>query len=48
MNIKTVKELIELLKNTDIAEIEWTPERVRIVRGFPKKASGRRFPRGER
>ena len=34
MNIKTVKELIELLKNTDIAEIEWTPERVRIVRGL--------------
>lgn len=33
MNIKTVKELIELLKNTDISEIEWTPDRIRIVRG---------------
>lgn len=33
MNIKTVKELIELLKNTDVTELEWTPERIRIVRG---------------
>lgn len=33
MNIKTVKDLIELLKGTDIQEIEWTPDRIHIVRG---------------
>lgn len=33
MNIKTVKELVEILKDTDIVELEWTPERVHIVRG---------------
>ena len=35
MNVKTVKELIELLKGTDVVELEWSTEgdRVRIVRG---------------
>ncbi|HNY64469.1 MAG TPA: acetyl-CoA carboxylase biotin carboxyl carrier protein [Deltaproteobacteria bacterium] len=35
MNVKTVKELIELLKGTDVTELEWASEsdRIRIVRG---------------
>jgi acetyl-CoA carboxylase biotin carboxyl carrier protein len=35
MNLKTVKDLIELLKNTDVVELEWTSEadKIRIVRG---------------
>ena len=35
MNLKTVKDLIELLKNTDVVELEWTSEsdRIHIVRG---------------
>jgi acetyl-CoA carboxylase biotin carboxyl carrier protein len=32
MNIKTVKDLIDLIKDTDIVEVEWTPERVHIIR----------------
>ncbi|HOJ13468.1 MAG TPA: acetyl-CoA carboxylase biotin carboxyl carrier protein [Deltaproteobacteria bacterium] len=32
MNLKTVKDLIELIKDTDIVEIEWSPERIHIVR----------------
>lgn len=32
MNIKNVKDLIELIKDTDVVEIEWTPERVHIIR----------------
>jgi acetyl-CoA carboxylase biotin carboxyl carrier protein len=32
MNIKTVKDLIELIKGTDVMELEWTPERVHIIR----------------
>ncbi|HQI80621.1 MAG TPA: acetyl-CoA carboxylase biotin carboxyl carrier protein [Deltaproteobacteria bacterium] len=32
MNIKTVRDLIELIKETDVVEIEWTPERIHIVR----------------
>ena len=32
MNLKTVKELIEIIKNTDVVEIEWTPERIHIIR----------------
>ncbi len=33
MNIKTVKELIEIIKNTDVVELEWTPDRIHIIRG---------------
>lgn len=33
MNIKTVKELIEMIKNTDVVELEWTPDRIHIIRG---------------
>ena len=32
MKIKNVKDLIELIKDTDVAEIEWTPERIHIIR----------------
>ena len=32
MNIKTVKDLIELIKGTDVMELEWTPERIHIIR----------------
>ena len=34
MNLKTLKDLIELIKGTDIVELEWTPERIHIVRGI--------------
>ena len=33
MNLKTVKDLIDLVKDTDIVELEWTPERVHLKRG---------------
>ena len=33
MNLKIVKELIEIIKNTDVVELEWTPERIHIIRG---------------
>ncbi|HDP26220.1 MAG TPA: acetyl-CoA carboxylase, biotin carboxyl carrier protein [Deltaproteobacteria bacterium] len=32
MNLKTVKDLIEMIKDTDVVELEWTPERIHIVR----------------
>ncbi len=32
MDLKTVKELIELVKDTDIVELEWTVDRIHIVR----------------
>jgi len=32
MNIKIVKDLIELIKDTDVLELEWTPERIHIIR----------------
>ncbi len=32
MNIKIVKDLIELIKGTDVIELEWTPERIHIIR----------------
>jgi acetyl-CoA carboxylase biotin carboxyl carrier protein len=32
MNLKTVKDLIELIKDTDVVELEWTPERIHIIR----------------
>ena len=37
MNLKTVKELIEMIRNTDVVELEWTPERIRIIRGTPQQ-----------
>jgi len=46
MNLKTVKELIEILKNTDVVEIEWTPERVHIIRGTPAKDTSLSHDRG--
>jgi acetyl-CoA carboxylase biotin carboxyl carrier protein len=46
MNLKTVKDLIELLKNTDVVELEWTSEadKIRIVRGVavPQDRGGSR------
>lgn len=46
MNVKTVKDLIGLLKGTDVVELEWSTEgdRVRIVRGAlsaPDKGASR-------
>jgi acetyl-CoA carboxylase biotin carboxyl carrier protein len=32
MNIKIVKDLIEVIKGTDVIELEWTPERIHIIR----------------
>ncbi|HOO47665.1 MAG TPA: acetyl-CoA carboxylase, biotin carboxyl carrier protein [Deltaproteobacteria bacterium] len=40
MNLKTVKELIDILKNTDVVELEWTPERIHIIRGNPAQDKG--------
>lgn len=40
MNLKTVKELIEFIKNTDVVEIEWTPERIHIIRGSSSQETG--------
>jgi acetyl-CoA carboxylase biotin carboxyl carrier protein len=42
MDLKTVKELIALIKNTDIVDLEWTPEKIRIVRsgGVAQPAKG--------
>ncbi|HPC46868.1 MAG TPA: acetyl-CoA carboxylase biotin carboxyl carrier protein [Deltaproteobacteria bacterium] len=42
MNLKTVKDLIELIKDTDVVELEWTPDRIHIVRrtGEPPQQSG--------
>ena len=37
MNLKTVKDLIGLVAGTDIVELEWSPEKIRIIRC---KASG--------
>lgn len=45
MNIKTVKELIEMLRNSDITELEWTPERIRIVRGTDLRERGSAWAR---
>lgn len=32
MDLKTVKELIDLIKDTDIVELEWTVDRIHIVK----------------
>ncbi len=34
MNLKTLKDIIDLIKGTDIVELEWTPERIHVVRGI--------------
>ncbi|HEY9161446.1 MAG TPA: acetyl-CoA carboxylase biotin carboxyl carrier protein [Desulfomonilia bacterium] len=42
MNLKTLKDVIDIIKGTDIVELEWTPERIHVVRGIkpqPEKAS---------
>jgi acetyl-CoA carboxylase biotin carboxyl carrier protein len=42
MNLKTLKDIIDLIKGTDIVELEWTPERIHVVRGIkqqPEKSS---------
>jgi acetyl-CoA carboxylase biotin carboxyl carrier protein len=42
MNLKTLKDIIDLIKGTDIIELEWTPERIHVVRGIkqqPEKTS---------
>jgi len=33
MDLKTVKELVELIKDTDIVELEWTVDSIHIVKG---------------
>jgi len=40
MNIKIVKDLIELIKDTDVLELEWTPERIHIIRRSSPLESG--------
>ncbi|MCE5273633.1 MAG: biotin/lipoyl-containing protein [Syntrophaceae bacterium] len=40
MNIKIVKDLIELIKDTDVLELEWTPERIHIIRRSNPLESG--------
>jgi len=34
MNLKTLKDVVDFIKGTDIIELEWTPEKVHIVRGI--------------
>jgi len=33
MNLKIIKKLIEIIENTDVVELEWTPDRIHIIRG---------------
>ncbi len=48
MNLKIVKELIEIIKNTDVVELEWTPERIHIIRaGTTPETSSLRRKEGE-
>jgi acetyl-CoA carboxylase biotin carboxyl carrier protein len=46
MNIKTVKDLIELIKDTDVVELEWTPERIHIIRRSSPYESAPSRPHG--
>jgi acetyl-CoA carboxylase biotin carboxyl carrier protein len=49
MNLKTVKELIEIIKNTDVVELEWTPERIHIIRGSQyQEANAARIKDGDK
>ncbi len=34
MNLKTLKDIIDIIKGTDIVELEWTPDRIHVVRGI--------------
>ena len=33
MNLKIIQKLIDILNNTDVVELEWTPDRIHIIRG---------------
>jgi acetyl-CoA carboxylase biotin carboxyl carrier protein len=46
MNIKTVKDLIELIKDTDVVELDWTPERIHIIRRSSQYESAPSRPHG--
>ncbi|HPI91923.1 MAG TPA: acetyl-CoA carboxylase biotin carboxyl carrier protein [Deltaproteobacteria bacterium] len=49
MNIKIVKDLIELIKDTDVVELEWTPERIHIIRrSGPNDVSSSRLHENDR
>ncbi|MBN1637205.1 MAG: acetyl-CoA carboxylase, biotin carboxyl carrier protein [Deltaproteobacteria bacterium] len=37
MNVKIVKDLLDLIKDSDVVELEWTPDSVRIVRNSNAK-----------
>ncbi len=39
MDLKTVKDLIEFMKDTDIVELEWSKDGIRIVRDMSGKGS---------
>jgi len=32
MNVKIVKDLLDLIKDSDVVELEWSPDSIRIVR----------------
>ena len=45
MNLKTLKDIIDLIKGTDIIELEWTPERIHVVRGIKQQEKTSTEPR---
>jgi len=45
MNLKTLKDIIDLIKGTDIIELEWTPERIHVVRGIKQQEKTSSEPR---
>ena len=50
MNLKTLKDIIDLIKGTDIVEVELTPEKIHVVREIKqqqeKTSSGPRVKAG--
>jgi acetyl-CoA carboxylase biotin carboxyl carrier protein len=45
MNLKTLKDIIDLIKGTDIVELDWTPERIHILRGIKQQEKTSTEPR---
>jgi len=50
MNLKTLKDIIDLIKGTDIVEVELTPEKIHVVREIKQQqekiSSGPRLKAG--
>jgi acetyl-CoA carboxylase biotin carboxyl carrier protein len=45
MNLKTLKDIIDIIKGTDIVELEWTPEKIHLVRGIKQQEKASSEPR---